>query len=55
MDLGELEGDTYRDFLVNTGGSFPDNTATNFYNDIVRVANGHCDITGPAYGARHRL
>ena len=45
MDLGELEGDTYRDFLVNTGGSFPDNTATNLYNDIVTRVSEFCNPT----------
>ena len=45
MDLGELEDDAYRDFLVSTGGAYPDNTATNLYNDIVRGVSEFCDVT----------
>jgi len=47
LDLGEIEGDTYRDFLLGAGGAFPDNTATNLYNDIVRPVSEFCSPTDP--------
>ncbi len=44
MDLGEIDGSTYRDFLVGNGTQFPNNTATNFYNDIARGVTTFCDV-----------
>lgn len=36
LDLGETETDAYRDWVRSTGGSFPDNQGTNYYNDVIR-------------------
>ncbi|MEN8732344.1 MAG: cell surface protein SprA [Bacteroidia bacterium] len=36
LDLGEREEEAYRPWVVNTGGGFPDNNGTNYYNDVVK-------------------
>ncbi|PCJ66796.1 MAG: cell surface protein SprA [Bacteroidetes bacterium] len=47
MDLGENENNVYRDFLVQTGGAFPDNNATNLYSGIVKASTDFCSSSDP--------
>ncbi len=36
MDLGEMESNTYRDFLVASSAQYPDNFSTNLYTSFVK-------------------
>ncbi len=46
LDLGEIESQAYRKWIRSTGGGFPDNAGTNYYNDVVR-GQAFCDPTDP--------